>query len=353
MGDDGWQDMPALISGNTIKALSSSLAELAASQNKPFATVFHGGEPLMLGVRRLKFLLDALRSVLPDTHVICMQTNGMLLTEEIVEICAQYKIGISISLDGPRVVNDRFRIGKRGESTHDEVVKGIQLLRKHPMSKDLYAGLLSVIDPFSDPVQIYAYFKSLGAPSIDFLYRDGNHSNLPFGKESFESVEYGDWLTRLLDIYLADPNPPRVRFLDDIIKLCLGGRGIKEGLGETDYGIAIIETDGSVSKNDTLKSSYDGADRFTEDWSIHHDKLSDIFASTEFARYHALQRPSSKTCKECNFSGICGGGMPLHRWKAGHEFDNPSVYCSDQKTLISNVIRRLKQEGLRLDPRIS
>lgn len=352
MGDDGWQDMPALMSSSTIQALSSSLTELASAQSRPFATVLHGGEPLMLGARRLEYLLGALRAVLPETHVICMQTNGMLLTPEVVEICAKFRVGVSISLDGPKAVNDRFRLGKHGESTHDRVVAGIKLLRDHPMSGVLYAGLLSVIDPFSDPAEVYEYFKGLSAPSVDFLYRDGNHSNLPFGKNAFESVEYGRWLSRLLDVYLADPLPPRIRFLDDIIKLCLGGRGIKEGLGDADYGIAIIETDGSVSKNDTLKSSFNGADRFVENWSVHHDRLSEIFASTEFAQYHALQRPTSKDCKNCKLEGVCGGGMPLHRWKVGSEFDNPSVYCNDQKELISNVIDRLKREGLQLDPRL-
>ena len=163
-----------------------------------------------------------------------MQTNGMLLTPEIADLCSRYRVSVSVSLDGPKPVNDRFRLDKSGESTHDRVVAGIEVLRLHPDSEFLYAGLLSVIDPACNPKAVYEYFKSLGAPSIDFLYRDGNHSNMPYGKESFESVEYGDWLGRLLDIYLADPCPPRVRFLDDIIKLSLGGQGIKEGLGDAE-----------------------------------------------------------------------------------------------------------------------
>ncbi len=30
--------------------------------------------------------------------------------------------------------------------------------------------------------------------------------------------------------------------------------GIKEGIGVTDFGIAVIDTDGTVTKNDTLKN---------------------------------------------------------------------------------------------------
>ena len=35
-----------------------------------------------------------------------------------------------------------------------------------------FAGLLSVVDPGSDPKEIYEFIKSLGTKSVDFLYRD-------------------------------------------------------------------------------------------------------------------------------------------------------------------------------------
>lgn len=353
MGDDGWQDMPALISRETITALADAIKEFAGQQSQPFATVLHGGEPLMMGARRLEFLLTALRNSLPARYPISIQTNGMLLTPAIADLFSRFKVSVSVSLDGPKPVNDRFRLGKKGESTHDSVVAGINVLRSHPDSEFLYAGLLSVIDPACDPRAVYDYFKELGAPSIDFLYRDGNHSNMPYGKESFESSEYGDWLGRLLDVYLADQNPPRVRFLDDIIKLSLGGHGIKEGLGDAEYGIAIVETDGTISKNDTLKSSFNGADKFSEAWSLKVSKLADVFGSAEFKMYHDLQRPTSATCKVCPYLRVCGGGMPLHRWRNGAEYDNPSVYCNDQKALISKVASRLQNEGLKIDPRLA
>lgn len=352
MGDDGWRDMPALMSKQTILALSNALRQLVANQSRPFATVLHGGEPLMLGARRLDFLLSALRQQLPQTHVLCMQTNGMLLTPEIADICARHRVSISISLDGTKDINDRFRLDKRGGSTHARVLAGVSVLQNHAERAFLYSGLLAVVDPTSDPEEIYSYLKGLDAPSIDFLYRDGNHTHLPYGKTSFHSTEYGAWFNQLLTIYLADDHPPRIRFLDDIIKLSLGGRGVKEGLGNTDYGIAIVETDGSISKNDTLKSSFDGADRFSQRWSVHTHALTEILKTSEFAHYHSLQRATSAQCRACPYLSVCGGGMPLHRWKSGSDFDNPSIYCNDQKVLIGSVIMHLRREGLPIDPRL-
>ena len=346
MGDDGWQDMPALISRSTISALAFSLGQLIKDQEKPFATVLHGGEPLMLGEHRLRYLLQSLRCVLPQSHVICIQTNGVLLTKGILDLCAEYRVPISISLDGPKVVNDRFRVKKKGGGSHDEVIAGIKLLREHSESKFLYAGLLSVIDPTSNPVANYEYFKSLGASSIDFLYRDGNHTNLPFGKNTAETTEYGEWMVKLLDAYIADPNPPKIRFFDDLVKLRLGGSGVKEGLGVVDYGIVIVEADGSIAKNDTLKSSFNGADRFDAKWSVGSSRFSEIINSKEFLTYHKLQKPTSQICTSCKYFKVCGGGMPLHRWRSNNNYDNPSVYCADQKVIIDRVEFHLRNEGL-------
>lgn len=347
MGDDGWRDMPALMSDATIHAVCDALDTLRQDQQRCFAVVLHGGEPLMMGARRLEHMLRSLRRVLPEgANPLSLQTNGVLITRDILDICAKYATSLSVSLDGPRPINDQFRIGKRGEGTHDDAVRGIRSLRDHPESNALFSGVLAVINPLSSPQEVYHYLKGLGAPSIDFLYRDGNHTTLPFGKASFASTEYAQWLVEVLDVYLGDPAPPRIRFLDDLIKLCLGGRGIKEGSGQVDFGIAIIDSDGSIKKNDTLKSTYNGGDRFRRTVSVHTHRLSEVFASQEFKEYFAIQRPTSPACRGCSDLAICGGGMPLHRWRDGSGFDNPSIYCADQRYLISAIRHRLQRAGL-------
>ncbi|MEI7591065.1 MAG: cyclophane-forming radical SAM/SPASM peptide maturase YhhB [Deltaproteobacteria bacterium] len=337
MGDDSWENMPNFISQETIESITNELADLKTAQRRSFAVVLHGGEPLLLGVRRLELLLHSLRTAIPDNYCISIQTNGMLISDKVLDLCSRYKTSISVSLDGPESVHDANRVGHKGEGTYSRVIEGIEKLKSHPDASFLFAGLLAVIDPTSNPHAVYNFFKRIGAPNVDFLYRDGNHDKLPFGKTSFQSAEYGVWLAELLDIYLVDQNPIKIRILDDIIRLALGGFGLKEGVGVTDFGIAVIDTDGSVTKNDTLKSTYKGADRFLMNWNIHINHLIDIFSSSEFAHAHTLQRPTSLICQTCPELQICGGGMPLHRWKSGSEYDNPSVYCNDQLLIIRKV----------------
>lgn len=336
MGDAGWTRGPKIMSRETCQATAEALARLTAEQERPFEVVLHGGEPLLLGTANLDFVISTLRSHLPD-HSISIQTNGILISKDMLDVCARGHVALSVSLDGPRQIHDRNRVGFGGEGTFDKVVQGIARLREHPDSAFLFTGLLAVIDATSDPSEIYEFFKTLSPPSVDFIYRDGNHSRLPTGKASILTTEYGRWLSALLDLYLANEPSMRVRILDDMIKLVLGGSSSKEGVGLTPYGILIVDTDGSVAKNDTLKSSFDGADRFPTPWTVSTHSLGDIVRSADFADYHALQRPTSSTCLACPELGVCGGGMTLQRWRDDTGYDNPSVYCEDQKLLIRHI----------------
>jgi len=343
MGDTGWKDLPRQISYETIDAVAYSLSELSDKQERPFAVVLHGGEPLLLGFNKLEYLIFTLRDALPDECSISLQTNGILINQKILDLCSNTRTTISVSLDGPKPIHDKNRVGHTGKGTYNKVLQGLKLLREHKDSEFLFTGLLAVVDPESDPVEIYNFFKEINPPSVDFIYRDGNHSRLPFGKKSLQTTEYGQWMTALFDVYLADSNPIKIRILDDLIKILLGGKGTKDGVGLTNYGVLIIDTDGKITKNDTLKSSFDGADKFIQNWSVHTNDLLEILSSQEFFEYHASQRPSSKICQACPELNFCGGGMALHRWRDDNGYDNPSVYCADQKILINHIRQYLSK----------
>lgn len=341
MGDDGWRGMPSRMSDETVAAAAKRLGELAHVQRRGFAVALHGGEPLLLGHVRLESLISTLRDALPAECAFGIQTNGILITDAVLDLCIRTRTTLSVSIDGPRHVHDRNRVGHNGRGTFDEVVRGIERLRAHPESEFLFSGLLAVVDSTSNPSEVYDFFKNFEPPSVDFLYRDGNNSRLPVGKSSLQSTEYGDWFVRLLGIYLADPQPIPIRFLDDLIKLSLGGAGTKDGAGLTDFGVLIIDTDGSVTKNDTLKSSFNGADRFARGWSVHTHDLTEVLSSPEYAEYHQAQQPGSAVCRACPELRVCGGGMALHRWRDDNGYDNPSVYCADQRLLIGHIRHHL------------
>jgi uncharacterized protein len=340
LGDDSWRSQPKLMSGDVARRVASQLADLKSAQGRSFSVVLHGGEPLMLGSERLDALLAVLRGQLGSECGISIQTNGVLITDAILDVCHAYDTRLSVSVDGPEELHDRYRGDVRGRPTHARVMRGIERLKAHPHATELFSGVLAVVDPSFPANEVYGFFQKLEVPSVDFLYRDGNHTSLPPGKVSVDSQAYGRWMAAIFDHYVRDPAPMRIRILDDIVKLLLGSTGVKEGVGLTDYGILVIDSDGSVKKNDTLKSSPPG-DRFVQPWSVATHSLAEIAASDEFNVYHLAQKPTAAACLACPLLKICGGGMVTHRYKAGSGYDNPTVFCADQQYLIGAIKRYL------------
>ena len=120
----------------------------------------------------------------------------------------------------------------------------------------------------------------------------------------------------------------------------------KEGQGKAPHGILIIETDGEIRKNDTLRASFEGADRFDGGWNVVTASLSSVLSSREYLDYADIQLPTAARCRGCKLLSVCGGGMPLYRWSARRGYDNPSVYCHDHTVLIRHAVTRLREHGM-------
>lgn len=344
MNDDGWMAQRKRMSPAVIDAVIEQLGQLSREQRSPFSVVLHGGEPLLLGRESVTRLVRGLGRSLAVGCSIHIQTNGVLLDDGYIDLFAEHEVGVSISFDGLPETHDRWRKDRRGNGSHADASRAIARLRGHPKGADLFTGVLAVIDPTTSPREVYDALKATGAPGFDLLYRDGNHSRLPFGKASHASTEFGTWMCGLLDVYVRDPAPPRIRVLDDMMRLILGGCGRKEGVGLNEYGIVVIETDGSISKNDTLKVAHRAADRFGRTASVLGGGLRALLASDDFDAYQSSQRPTSPLCAACPDLTVCGGGMTAHRWSEDNGFDNPTVFCEDQRLLIAEMRRLLAAE---------
>lgn len=118
MGDTSWQRLPKRISKKTILETSKALRLLREQQHSGFAVVLHGGEPLLIGKVLLETTLSNLRQALPSDCSLNIQTNGMLLTAPILDLCEKYSTSLSISIDGPQTIHNNFRVGHAGQKTH-------------------------------------------------------------------------------------------------------------------------------------------------------------------------------------------------------------------------------------------
>ena len=92
---------------------------------------FAGGEPTL----RTKFIKEIIEYCLNKFNEIkfsfSMITNGTLITEEILTLIKTYNIGLGISLDGLKRVNDINRFDKFGKGSFENVVKNLEIIKLH------------------------------------------------------------------------------------------------------------------------------------------------------------------------------------------------------------------------------
>lgn len=61
-----------------------------------------------------------------------LTTNGTLLKPDVIEWLAENEVGVTVSIDGPREVQDELRVFNNGKGSYDEVVPRVrELLQRH------------------------------------------------------------------------------------------------------------------------------------------------------------------------------------------------------------------------------
>lgn len=343
LADQSWRDKPGIMSPEVIAAASARIAEHAKRHGlDEVRIILHGGEPLLVGAHFLEHLTTVIRESLPPTTRVGfgMQTNGVLLTDGLIEVCASLGISIGVSLDGDRDANDRHRNFKNGTSSYDQVTAAISRLLASP-HRELFTGILCTIDLANDPVATYEHLLSLGAPAIDFLLPHGNWSEPPPGWEGPDRTAHADWLIPIFDRWFDAPTREvRVRYFEEIMNLVLGGFSQVETIGLTPATLVVIETNGMVEQVDSLKSAFDGAAE--TGLSVFDSSFDDALASAGMAARQLGSQALCQTCLDCDAHSVCGGGYYPHRYRRGTGFLNPSVYCADLYRLIGHIRGRIE-----------
>jgi uncharacterized protein len=94
--------------------------------------VFLGGEPL-LKFDVIKHVVEKYKSIknrFKQKVFFSFTTNGILITKEIAEYCKKEEINITVSIDGPKEIHDKYRLTAEKKGTFEKVMKGVEILQK-------------------------------------------------------------------------------------------------------------------------------------------------------------------------------------------------------------------------------
>jgi uncharacterized protein len=345
MGDTSWRTRPAVMPAEVLRVAAARVAEhVQAHELTDIRVVLHGGEPLLVGRAWLRDAVSTLRQALDGRcrlHL-AVQTNGVLLDEAMLGLLHAEQVQIGVSLDGTPAGNDRHRRFADGRGSAAAVDRALALLAGDRYRAS-FAGLLCTVDPAADPVGTYEALLRHRPPTIDFLLPHATWDRPPLRPPGGGATPHGDWLVAVFDRWYAAPRrETRVRLLEEILSLVLGGASRSDQVGLSPVAVAVVESDGDIEQVDSLKAAYPGAaatglstatDSF--DRALRHPGV--------VARQLGLAALSAE-CRACPIHRVCGAGHYTHRYRGGSGFRHPSVYCADLTRVITHIRSRVADD---------
>jgi uncharacterized protein len=262
-----------------------------------------------------------------------MQTNGTKLDDEWCAFFKENDFLIGLSVDGPKEVHDTYRVNKGGQGSFDQVMGGLEFLRKHEVDFNI---LCTVHAANSDrPLEVYRFFRDeLGAEFMQFIpiVERATEQLLPLvnlgwsedtGKErplyvqqgnlvtdrTVSAEQYGQFLSTIFDEWvMRDVGKVYVQLFDVALGSWIG-----------QHNLCIF----SPTCGNALALEHNGdlyaCDHYVEpDYllgNIMEERMIDLVASEKQRKFGQDKYDTlPKYCQECEVLFACYGGCPKNRF---------------------------------------
>jgi uncharacterized protein len=262
--------------------------------------IIYGGEPLT-NFELLQKIIQYIRKIKYDLAVTII-TNGTLLREKEALFLKQNKIGIGISLDGPKKINDKNRVFRgSNDSVYDSAIKGIKILNKYNCNYCVSATVTN--DVLNNQEKVFSWIKGLKIKNIFWnLYHYSSYVDEKEWEKFYKKMSNFilNMYTRLDTIGVDEE---RVKeqlklFLDKKFKFhnC-GAVGLNQITVQPNGNVCICQGDSRSS--DTIVGN------------IITDDISTILSNSKNNKWLEMYTIDRSECKKCPAISVCGGGCPL------------------------------------------
>lgn len=310
---------------------------------------WQGGEATLLGVDYFKKAVAFQKKYAGNKTIEnSFQTNGTLLTNEWCAFFVDNNFLVGISIDGPEDLHDHYRKYANGKPSFKEVMKGIELLKKHQCE----FNTLTVVNDYNAkyPLEIYRFLKEIGSTFMQFIpvverrVLDKNNSlklvNAGYKGEaevtdwSVKPKDYGSFLNTIFDEWARNDVG---RYYVQLFDVTLGNwYGAPPGLcvfTETCGNAIVMEHNGDVYSCDhfVYDEYYIG--------NIAEQPLGDMLKSSKQFQFGIDKRDTLPIyCKRCEFRFACHGECPKHRFMEAPNGEKGLNYlCESYKMFFSHV----------------
>ncbi|MDO9324265.1 MAG: TIGR04083 family peptide-modifying radical SAM enzyme [Methanoregula sp.] len=319
----------------SIDTIKETVAWLKDFKKDQVTITFHGGEPLLGGVdfyRQALPLLSEGLSLLRPTFA--MQSNLWLLTPELADILAKYRVPIGTSIDGPQALND----SQRGEGYYKKTMKGYELAKAHGLEVRFICTFTG--ESVKKREEIFEFFLT-----NSFVMK--LHPALPSLRSenpkqwALEPVVYGELLVFLLDKYLENFGKIEIMNINDLCRCVSTRRGSVCTFADCMGSTFAIGPDGCIYP----------CYRFVgmEEWVMGHvrdhpsqETLANSLAGKRMQEYREFV---DTACGACAHIRYCRGGCPYNAIvPTGGEIQYVDPHCVAYRHVFDEMNDRVNKE---------
>lgn len=312
--------------------------------------IWHGGEPLVPGIPFYEMVVEfQSRASKGKKFSNTMQTNGLLVNNDWAVFFKKHGFNVSISIDGPRALNDITRVDFRGRGTFERILQSFAVLRAHAIP---FGVCVVITKTNADHVQeIFNFLQSERLPfNVIPLTLSGAAKNT-FGDLGLAPEEYADPWIAMYDHWFDSSCDDYVYCSDFAFKTkaIITGRPA-DCIGQVNCSRHHVSTDpdGYVYPCATLSGN--------PEWrygNVHEMSLRDQLSSSVATQ--AKTRAIDPQCAKCKWQHVCHGGCMQRAFKFTGDHNQRDFYCPSLFKMYEHIERRLIADGSldlsRLPPR--
>lgn len=340
------QDEASLHCSMSKHTMEKSVELMFKSPSPTLTMEFQGGEPT-LEVDLIRFGIEKAEEINKTEkrkleYVLC--TNSIRLTDEIMDICQQYNVYISTSLDGPSWLHNTNR-GKA--DSYEKVVLGIEKARKL-LGHDHVSALMTASELGVEyPIEIVDEYVKLGFN--DIFLRALNPYGLARNNSDWDAYtdKFIDFYKRALD-HIIELNLAGTFFMEDFAVIILRKMLTPYSTGFVDLqspagiinSVLVYNYDGYVYASDESRMLAEYND-FTFRLGQIDDNYEDIVRGEKAKSWGKIWcNETLAGCSDCPLKTYCGADPVRNYSTQGDPYGyRPNSWlCKKYKAIISYII---------------
>ena len=273
---------------------------------------WHGGEPTLAGLDFFRKAVTIQEAFVPEGRTVRngIQTNGTLINDEWGRFLSRENYYVGLSIDGPERCHNLNRKRADGKGTFDEAMRGLKILKQYNVPYEFLCVVSN--DNVHFPLEIYRFFRELGAQYITFLplvEEDGRGSGRAT-PQSVRPLDFGNFLMAIFDEWIEkDIGQVKVQIFEEALRTAFRQEHTLCIFRVECGGVPVVEMNGDFYM----------CDHFVDD----EHRTGNI---ADFSLAEMLDHPRQKAfgedkfrslpyyCRECEVLDMCNGECPKNRF---------------------------------------